>query len=81
MGLGDVKLLAAGGGFVGPGGVLVALLSGNPVIPMSPTRAGPHPPPAAEISVSLKITRPCCPCGTGSVGLALASNIGNASWT
>ena len=26
MGLGDVKLLAAGGGFVGPGGVLVALL-------------------------------------------------------
>jgi len=25
MGLGDVKLLAAGGGFVGPGGVLVAL--------------------------------------------------------
>ncbi|MEW6073923.1 MAG: prepilin peptidase [Planctomycetota bacterium] len=26
MGLGDVKLLAAGGGFVGPGGALVALL-------------------------------------------------------
>lgn len=26
MGLGDVKLLAAGGGFIGPGGVLVALL-------------------------------------------------------
>jgi leader peptidase (prepilin peptidase)/N-methyltransferase len=26
MGLGDVKLLAAGGGFLGPGGVLVALL-------------------------------------------------------
>ena len=29
MGLGDVKLLAAGGGFVGPGGVLVALLIGS----------------------------------------------------
>ena len=28
MGLGDVKLLAAGGGFVGPGGALVALLLG-----------------------------------------------------
>jgi len=28
MGLGDVKLLAAGGGFVGPGGALVALLIG-----------------------------------------------------
>ena len=26
MGFGDVKLLAAGGGFVGPGGVLVALM-------------------------------------------------------
>jgi prepilin signal peptidase PulO-like enzyme (type II secretory pathway) len=26
MGLGDVKLLAAGGGFVGPGGALAALL-------------------------------------------------------
>ena len=29
MGLGDVKLLAAGGGFVGPGGALVALLIGS----------------------------------------------------
>lgn len=29
MGLGDVKLLAAGGGFVGPGGALVALLLGS----------------------------------------------------
>jgi leader peptidase (prepilin peptidase)/N-methyltransferase len=28
MGLGDVKLLAAGGGFIGPGGALVALLIG-----------------------------------------------------
>lgn len=28
MGLGDVKLLAAGGGFVGPGGALVALMIG-----------------------------------------------------
>ncbi len=28
MGLGDVKLLAAGGGFVGPGGALIALLVG-----------------------------------------------------
>jgi len=29
MGFGDVKLLAAGGGFVGPGGALVALLIGT----------------------------------------------------
>ncbi len=29
MGLGDVKLLAAGGGFVGPGGALVALFLGS----------------------------------------------------
>jgi leader peptidase (prepilin peptidase)/N-methyltransferase len=29
MGLGDVKLLAAGGGFVGPGGALAALLLGS----------------------------------------------------
>ena len=29
MGLGDVKLLAAGGGFIGPGGALVALLIGS----------------------------------------------------
>ena len=29
MGFGDVKLLAAGGGFVGPGGALVALLCGT----------------------------------------------------
>ena len=29
MGLGDVKLLAAGGGFVGPGGALAALLIGS----------------------------------------------------
>ena len=29
MGFGDVKLLAAGGGFIGPGGVLVALLLGS----------------------------------------------------
>jgi leader peptidase (prepilin peptidase)/N-methyltransferase len=29
MGLGDVKLLAAGGGFVGPGGAAVALLLGS----------------------------------------------------
>ena len=31
MGLGDVKLLAAGGGFVGPGGALVALFLGSVV--------------------------------------------------
>jgi leader peptidase (prepilin peptidase)/N-methyltransferase len=31
MGLGDVKLLAAGGGFVGPGGVLLALMLGSVV--------------------------------------------------
>jgi leader peptidase (prepilin peptidase)/N-methyltransferase len=29
MGLGDVKLLAAGGGFVGPGGALFALIAGS----------------------------------------------------
>lgn len=29
MGLGDVKLLAAGGGFIGPGGVLATLLVGS----------------------------------------------------
>ncbi len=29
MGFGDVKLLAAGGGFVGPGGVLLALMVGS----------------------------------------------------
>jgi leader peptidase (prepilin peptidase)/N-methyltransferase len=29
MGLGDVKLLAAAGGFVGPGGALVALILGS----------------------------------------------------
>ncbi len=29
MGLGDVKLMAAGGGFVGPGGALAALLIGS----------------------------------------------------
>jgi prepilin signal peptidase PulO-like enzyme (type II secretory pathway) len=31
MGFGDVKLLAAGGGFLGPGGVLVALMIGSVV--------------------------------------------------
>jgi prepilin signal peptidase PulO-like enzyme (type II secretory pathway) len=31
MGFGDVKLLAAGGGFVGPGGALAALALGSAV--------------------------------------------------
>ena len=31
MGFGDVKLLAAGGGFIGPGGALLALMLGSVV--------------------------------------------------